>query len=71
MNITMDRYEANWWYGGKSAGKPMCLAKEGLFFRNGSDEPFRAEQPVIDQELPPFVIGENSQPVEPSTIMTA
>ena len=73
MQITMDRYQANWamvkagWdvhVHGISHYKE--INGEGAFFGSAREaiETFRAEQPgVIDQDLPPFVIGENGQPV--------
>jgi 2,3-bisphosphoglycerate-independent phosphoglycerate mutase len=63
MNITMDRYEANW--GMVEIGWKTHVLGEGRIFSSAREaiETFRAEQPVIDQDLPPFVIGENGQPV--------
>ena len=63
MNITMDRYEANWAMVEKGwkthvlgEGRQFASAKEAI-------ETYRAEAPVIDQDLPPFVIAENGKPV--------
>ncbi len=63
MQITMDRYEANWAMvelGWKThvlgEGRQFASAKEAI-------ETYRAETKVIDQDLPPFVIAENGQPV--------
>ena len=63
MQITMDRYEANWAMvaeGGKThvlgLGRQFASAKEAI-------ETYRAETKVIDQDLPPFVIAENGAPV--------
>ncbi len=63
MQITMDRYEANWAMvelGWKThvlgEGRQFATAKEAI-------ETYRAETKVIDQDLPPFVIVENGQPV--------
>ena len=63
MQITMDRYEANWAMvelGWKThvlgEGRQFATAKEAI-------ETYRAEAKVIDQDLPPFVIAENGQPV--------
>ena len=63
MQITMDRYEANWAMvelGWKThvlgEGRQFATAKEAI-------ETYRAETKVIDQDLPPFVIAENGQPV--------
>lgn len=65
MKITMDRYEANWGMveqGWKThvlgIGKQFSSAKEAIIA-------YRAESPVIDQDLPPFVIAEDGQPVGP------
>ena len=63
MQITMDRYEANWkmvengWY--------THVLGEGRQFASAKDavEAYRAELHVIDQDLPPFVIAENGEPV--------
>ena len=64
MQITMDRYQANWSMVEKGwnihvhgEGRQFASAKEAI-------ETFRAEQPgVIDQDLPGFVIAENGTPV--------
>ncbi|MBO5286709.1 MAG: 2,3-bisphosphoglycerate-independent phosphoglycerate mutase [Clostridia bacterium] len=63
MVITMDRYEANWKMvelGWKThvlgEGRQFASAKEAI-------ETYRAELKVIDQDLPPFVIAENGEPV--------
>ena len=63
MQITMDRYEANWAMvelGWKThvlgEGRQFATAKEAI-------ETYRAETKAIDQDLPPFVIAENGQPV--------
>ena len=63
MQITMDRYEANWAMvelGWKThvlgEGRQFATAKEAI-------ETYRTEAKVIDQDLPPFVIAENGQPV--------
>ncbi len=63
MQITMDRYEANWamvergWY--------THVLGEGRTFENAAQavNTYRAELGVIDQDLPPFVIAENGTPV--------
>ena len=63
MQITMDRYEANWkmvemgWY--------THVLGEGRQFASAKDavEAYRAELHVIDQDLPPFVIAEDGKPV--------
>ena len=63
MNITMDRYEANWkmvetgWHTHVlGEGRQFASAKEAI-------ETYRAETGVIDQDLPAFVIAENGTPV--------
>ncbi|MBO5212010.1 MAG: 2,3-bisphosphoglycerate-independent phosphoglycerate mutase [Clostridia bacterium] len=63
MVITMDRYEANWKMvedGWKThvlgEGRQFCCAKKAV-------ETYREELKVIDQDLPPFVIAENGEPV--------
>ena len=63
MVITMDRYEANWKMvelGWKThvlgQGRQFCCAKKAV-------ETYREEFKVIDQDLPPFVIAENGEPV--------
>ena len=64
MVITMDRYEANWnmvklgWDTHvKGIGRQFASATEAI-------ETYRAEnEGVIDQDLPPFVIAENGEPV--------
>ncbi|MBE6927359.1 MAG: 2,3-bisphosphoglycerate-independent phosphoglycerate mutase [Ruminococcaceae bacterium] len=63
MNITMDRYEANWkmvengWNTHvRGLGRQFASAKEAI-------ETYRAELDCIDQDLPAFVIAENGEPV--------
>ena len=63
MTITMDRYEANWpmvELGWKThvqgIGRQFADAKTAI-------ETYRQETSCIDQDLPPFVIAENGQPV--------
>ena len=63
MQITMDRYEANWkmvengWNTHvRGIGRQFATAKEAI-------ETYRAETGCIDQDLPAFVIGENGEPV--------
>ena len=63
MQITMDRYEANWTMvenGWKThvlgQGRQFASAEEAI-------KTYRAETGVIDQDLPPFVIAENGAPV--------
>ncbi len=63
MNITMDRYEANWAM--VDAGWHTHVLGEGRQFASAEEavNTYRAEAPVIDQDLPPFVIAENGEPV--------
>lgn len=63
MNITMDRYEANWAMVEK--GWKTHVLGEGRTFSSAKEaiETFRAETGAIDQDLEPFVIAENGVPV--------
>ncbi len=64
MKITMDRYEANWDM--VKLGWDTHVLGKGRQFASASDaiSTFREELPgVIDQDLPPFVIAEKSNPV--------
>lgn len=66
MQITMDRYQANW--GMVEKGWNIHVHGEGRQFASAKEaiETYRAEQPgVIDQDLPGFVIAENGAPVGP------
>ena len=63
MQITMDRYEANWpmveagWRTHvQGIGRQFASAKEAI-------ETYRAETGCSDQDLPAFVIAENGKPV--------
>ena len=63
MNITMDRYEANWpmvekgWHTHVlGEGRQFASAREAI-------ETYRKETGCIDQDLPPFVIAEDGKPV--------
>ncbi|MBP3321006.1 MAG: 2,3-bisphosphoglycerate-independent phosphoglycerate mutase [Clostridia bacterium] len=63
MQITMDRYEANWSMVEKGwqthvlgLGRQFSSAKEAI-------ETYRAETKVIDQDLPAFVIAKDGKPV--------
>ena len=63
MQITMDRYEANWKMveeGWKThvlgLGRQFCCAAKAV-------QTYRDELKVIDQDLPAFVIAENGKPV--------
>ncbi len=63
MNITMDRYEANWSM--VERGWHCHVLGEGRQFASAAEaiETYRAEAPVLDQDLPAFVIAENGTPV--------
>ena len=63
MNITMDRYEANWSM--VERGWQCHVLGEGRQFASAQEaiETYRAEAPVLDQDLPAFVIAENGEPV--------
>lgn len=64
MNITMDRYEANWSMVEK--GWHTHVLGEGPQFESASEaiKALRAQYPgTIDQDLPPFVIVKDGEPV--------
>ena len=63
MQVTMDRYEANW--GMVEKGWRTHVQGEGRQFASASDaiETFRAETGCIDQDLPAFVVARNGEPV--------
>jgi len=64
MNITMDRYEANW--GMVERGWHVHVLGEGPFFASAVEaiNTIRDQNSgVIDQDLPPFVIAEGGEPV--------
>ncbi len=63
MQITMDRYEANWSM--VEAGWKTHVLGEGRAFTSAEEaiSTYRAESGVIDQDLPPFVIAEGGKPV--------
>ena len=63
MNITMDRYEADW--GMVEKGWNTHVHGEGRQFGSAREaiETLRKETEAIDQDLPPFVIAENGEPV--------
>jgi 2,3-bisphosphoglycerate-independent phosphoglycerate mutase len=66
MQITMDRYQANW--GMVELGWKTHVRGEGRKFGSAREaiETLRQENPdVIDQDLPPFVIGRNNSPLGP------
>ena len=63
MKITMDRYEANWSM--VDLGWKTHVLGEGRHFDCAADaiNAYREEYKVIDQDLPPFVIANNGEPV--------
>ena len=64
MNITMDRYEANWSM--VERGWHIHVLAEGPQFDTASEaiKALRAKHPgTIDQDLPPFVIVKDGEPV--------
>ncbi len=63
MTITMDRYEANWAM--VENGWSTHVLGEGRQFASAEEaiETYRAETGVIDQDLPPFVIAKDGEPV--------
>ncbi|MBE6669478.1 MAG: 2,3-bisphosphoglycerate-independent phosphoglycerate mutase [Ruminococcaceae bacterium] len=63
MQITMDRYEANWKM--VEDGWKTHVLGEGRTFASAEEavKTYRAELGVIDQDLPPFVIAEDGKPV--------
>ena len=65
MQITMDRYEANWAMVEK--GWKTHVQAQGRMFASAKEaiETYRAETGCIDQDLPAFVIERNGAPVAP------
>ena len=63
MQITMDRYEANWAM--VETGWKTHVLGEGRQFASAEEaiNTYRAELKVIDQDLPPFVVAKDGQPV--------
>ncbi len=63
MQITMDRYEANWAM--VEAGWCTHVLGEGRAFASAEEAitTYRQESGVVDQDLPPFVITEGGKPV--------
>ncbi len=63
MQITMDRYEANW--GMVEAGWKTHVLGEGRRFASAEEAiiTYRNETNVIDQDLPPFVIEKDGAPI--------
>ena len=63
MQVTMDRYEANW--GMVEKGWRTHVQGEGRQFASAAEaiETFRAETGCIDQDLPAFVVARDGEPV--------
>ena len=68
MNITMDRYQANWQM--VAEGWKTHVLGDGRTFESANEAigTLRKENPkVIDQDLPPFVISRDGSPLGPIT----
>jgi len=66
MNITMDRYDANWDMVGR--GWKTHVLGEGDLFRTATEAivSLRERTEAIDQDLPPFIVaGEDGKPAGP------
>ena len=65
MQVTMDRYEANW--GMVEKGWRTHVQGQGRLFASAAEaiETYRAETGCIDQDLPAFVIARDGAPVAP------
>ena len=63
MQVTMDRYEANW--GMVEAGWRTHVQGQGRMFASAKEaiETYRAETGCIDQDLPAFVVAREDAPV--------
>ena len=63
MQVTMDRYEANW--GMVEKGWRTHVQGQGRMFASAKEaiETYRAETGCIDQDLPAFVIARGGEPV--------
>ena len=63
MQVTMDRYEANW--GMVEKGWRTHVQGLGRSFASAAEaiETYRAETGCIDQDLPAFVVARNGEPV--------
>ena len=63
MQVTMDRYEANW--GMVEKGWRIHVQGLGRMFSSAAEaiETYRAETGCIDQDLPAFVVARNGEPV--------
>lgn len=65
MNITMDRYEADWSM--VARGWAIHVRGEGRMFASAHEaiETYRSEAKVIDQDLPGFVVGTGGKALGP------
>jgi len=63
MQVTMDRYEANW--GMVEKGWRTHVQGQGRMFASATEaiETYRAETGCIDQDLPAFVVARDGEPV--------
>jgi len=63
MQVTMDRYEANW--GMVEKGWRTHVQGQGRMFASAAEaiETYRAETGCIDQDIPAFVVARNGEPV--------
>ena len=63
MQVTMDRYEANW--GMVEKGWRTHVQGQGRMFASALEaiETYRAETGCLDQDLPAFVVERNGEPV--------
>lgn len=67
MKVTMDRYEADWRIV-ERGWKTHVLGQADTLYPSAQAaiETLRREHPgILDQDLPPFVVGKNGQPVGP------
>lgn len=63
MNITMDRYEADWSMVKRGWDTHVCGLGRQFASAEEAIVTYRNELKVIDQDLPAFVIAENGEPV--------
>jgi 2,3-bisphosphoglycerate-independent phosphoglycerate mutase len=65
MNITMDRYEADWTM--VARGWNIHVRGQGRMFASAREaiETYRSEAKVIDQDLPGFVVARGGKPLGP------
>ncbi|MGN1119272.1 MAG: 2,3-bisphosphoglycerate-independent phosphoglycerate mutase [Oscillospiraceae bacterium] len=63
MKVTMDRYQADW--GMVELGWKTHVKGEGRMFSSAMEAytTLRGETGLVDQDLPPFVVAENGEPV--------